>query len=193
MSQQFGGSWTDQKMKMVVDYTKAYLTIMSKFKWAKTIYFDGFAGSGIISGEHGEAVKKGTALQVLEITNPKPFDMYYFVELKERFKNNLDEQIKKDYPGRKNCYVVQNDCNTKLIDLAKYLTENKNYRALAFVDPYGMDSGRQPRPMDEEWVLDILDQCKAADVKFFFKQWGGTNKKKSGRMLLDRTWDDMPY
>jgi protein gp37 len=56
----------------------------------------------------------------------------------------------------------------------------------------GGESGRKPRPMNEDWVLDILDQCKASEVKFFFKQWGGTNKKKAGRTLLDRTWDDMP-
>jgi len=56
----------------------------------------------------------------------------------------------------------------------------------------GGESGRKPRPMKEDWVLDILDQCKEADVKFFFKQWGGTNKKKTGRILLDQTWDEMP-
>lgn len=56
----------------------------------------------------------------------------------------------------------------------------------------GGESGRKPRPMNEDWVLDILDQCKEAKVKFFFKQWGGTNKKKSGRTLLDQTWDEMP-
>lgn len=57
----------------------------------------------------------------------------------------------------------------------------------------GGESGRTPRPMKEDWVLDILDQCKAANTKFFFKQWGGTNKKKTGRVLLDQTWDEMPY
>jgi protein gp37 len=57
----------------------------------------------------------------------------------------------------------------------------------------GGESGRKPRPMKEDWVLDILDQCQQADVKFFFKQWGGTNKKKAGRKLLDQTWDAMPY
>lgn len=57
----------------------------------------------------------------------------------------------------------------------------------------GGESGRKPRPMKEEWVLSILDQCKDADVKFFFKQWGGTNKKKTGRVLLEQTWDEMPY
>lgn len=56
----------------------------------------------------------------------------------------------------------------------------------------GGESGRRPRPMHEDWVLDILDQCKDAGVKFFFKQWGGTNKKKTGRILLDQTWDEMP-
>lgn len=56
----------------------------------------------------------------------------------------------------------------------------------------GGESGRKPRPMDEDWVLDILDQCKKQKVKFFFKQWGGTNKKKSGRVLLKKTWDEMP-
>lgn len=56
----------------------------------------------------------------------------------------------------------------------------------------GGESGRKPRPMKEEWVLDILDQCSSRNVKFFFKQWGGTNKKKSGRLLLEQTWDEMP-
>lgn len=56
----------------------------------------------------------------------------------------------------------------------------------------GGESGRKPRPMDADWVLDILAQCKRANVKFFFKQWGGTNKKKAGRVLLNKTWDEMP-
>jgi protein gp37 len=68
---------------------------------------------------------------------------------------------------------------------------NMNLRNIDWVI-VGGESGRKPRPMDEDWVLDILDQCKASDVKFFFKQWGGPNKKKSGRELLNRTWDDMP-
>jgi protein gp37 len=46
--------------------------------------------------------------------------------------------------------------------------------------------------LQEEWVLEIRDQCELAGVRFFFKQWGGTNKKKNGRTLEGRTWDDMP-
>ena len=56
----------------------------------------------------------------------------------------------------------------------------------------GGESGPKSRPMKEYWVLDILEQCRAADVKFFFKQWGGRNKKEAGRLLLNQTWDEMP-
>ena len=56
----------------------------------------------------------------------------------------------------------------------------------------GGESGPGARPMDEQWVVDIKDQCEIAEVPFFFKQWGGTNKKKAGRLLQGRTWDDLP-
>lgn len=56
----------------------------------------------------------------------------------------------------------------------------------------GGESGRRPRPMSEDWVTDIRDQCGRAGVAFFFKQWGGTNKKAAGRELDGRTWDEMP-
>jgi protein gp37 len=56
----------------------------------------------------------------------------------------------------------------------------------------GGESGRSPRPMKEEWVFEIFDKCEKAGVKFFFKQWGGTNKKKTGRILNGKTYDEMP-
>ena len=56
----------------------------------------------------------------------------------------------------------------------------------------GGESGPRARPMQKEWVLEIRDQCLDAGVDFFFKQWGGTNKKKTGRLLDGRTWDEMP-
>lgn len=56
----------------------------------------------------------------------------------------------------------------------------------------GGESGPGARPMKEEWVLEIRDQCVEQGVPFFFKQWGGTNKKKTGRTLEGRTWDEMP-
>lgn len=56
----------------------------------------------------------------------------------------------------------------------------------------GGESGRTPRPMDPDWVLDIQEQCKSSKVAFFFKQWGGTNKKKNGRLLNGETYSEMP-
>jgi protein gp37 len=56
----------------------------------------------------------------------------------------------------------------------------------------GGESGPGARVMRREWVVDIRNQCQLAGVPFFFKQWGGTNKKKSGRVLDNRTWDEMP-
>jgi protein gp37 len=46
--------------------------------------------------------------------------------------------------------------------------------------------------MQEEWVTDIRDICLASNVPFFFKQWGGVIKKRAGRVLEGRTWDQMP-
>ena len=56
----------------------------------------------------------------------------------------------------------------------------------------GGESGPGARPMDPTWVTDLRDQCLASRVPFFFKQWGGVQKKKAGRMLDRRTWDQMP-
>jgi protein gp37 len=56
----------------------------------------------------------------------------------------------------------------------------------------GGESGPGARPMDPAWVCEIRDQCLDAGVPFFFKQWGGTRKKKAGRELEGRTWDEMP-
>lgn len=56
----------------------------------------------------------------------------------------------------------------------------------------GGESGPGARPMKEEWVRSIKEQCERANVAFFFKQWGGTNKKKAGRELDGQTYDAMP-
>ena len=56
----------------------------------------------------------------------------------------------------------------------------------------GGESGPEARPMKEEWAVAIRDQAIAAGIPFFFKQWGGRNKKRTGRMLDGRTWDEMP-
>lgn len=56
----------------------------------------------------------------------------------------------------------------------------------------GGESGPGARAMEASWVRSIRDQCVAADVAFHFKQWGGINKKKTGRVLDGQTWDEFP-
>ena len=71
--------------------------------------------------------------------------------------------------------------------------------ALGAVDLRGVDwaivggeSGPGARQIERDWIVDIRRQCRAARVPFFFKQWGGTNKKRAGRVLDGRTWDGLP-
>lgn len=56
----------------------------------------------------------------------------------------------------------------------------------------GGESGHKARPMNPDWVLNIQEQCESSKVAFFFKQWGGKNKKKAGRELNGQTYDEMP-
>jgi protein gp37 len=56
----------------------------------------------------------------------------------------------------------------------------------------GGESGPKARPVREEWIVEIRDQCLTAGVPFFFKQWGGVWKKRNGRLLEGRTWDELP-
>ncbi|MEX2300587.1 MAG: phage Gp37/Gp68 family protein [Bryobacterales bacterium] len=56
----------------------------------------------------------------------------------------------------------------------------------------GGESGPGARPMDPSWVKNVRDACLKTNVRFFFKQWGGTRKKSTGRLLEGRTWDEMP-
>jgi len=56
----------------------------------------------------------------------------------------------------------------------------------------GGESGPRARPMDPRWVDEIRDLCAETGAAFFFKQWGGKNKRKAGRLLHGRTWDEMP-
>jgi protein gp37 len=56
----------------------------------------------------------------------------------------------------------------------------------------GGESGPRSRPMDARWVEEIQYMCSQGDVAFFFKQWGGSNKKAAGRRYRGRTWDALP-
>jgi three-Cys-motif partner protein len=146
----FGGKWTKEKIEILVEYAQAYLAIMNfyahQYKW-KLLYFDGFAGSGSIAKELKEneeetlsfdqvqQVLVGAAVRILEITDPRSFDMYYFVEKDTNHFKTLKENTKKKYTQK--IYVSNDDCNKKLEDLAQFLLKNRKYKSLLYLDPYG--------------------------------------------------------
>lgn len=81
----------------------------------------------------------------------------------------------------------------------KFLSLEPLLEALPSLDLRGIDwvivggeSGPGARPIDKSWVIGIRERCKRAGVAFFFKQWGGVQKSKTGRTLEGRTWDEMP-
>jgi protein gp37 len=78
-------------------------------------------------------------------------------------------------------------CEPLLTDLPKLNLSNIDWVIV------GGESGRSPRPIKEEWILNIKEQCNIQGVAFYFKQWGGTNKKKNGRLLHGKTYNEMPY
>lgn len=147
----WGGPWTEQKLKTFAKYVRAYLTIMKRYPYWKTIYFDGFAGSGnrkedsntilfnqLKISEHEEHVYKGSAERVLTMGNDNTFDFYYFIDTNEcsliKLKNKLNniQEI-----SEKKIIYKHGDCNRYLNELAEAL-HTKKYAALILLDPFGM-------------------------------------------------------
>jgi protein gp37 len=87
----------------------------------------------------------------------------------------------------------QTGAHIKFLSLEPLLgpLSNLNLQGIDWVIAGG-ESGPRARPMQEEWVTEIRDQCLATNTPFFFKQWGGKNKKKTGRELQGRTWNQLP-
>jgi len=98
----------------------------------------------------------------------------------------------KDYVDRID-HLRKTDAHVKFLSLEPLLgpLAKLNLRGIDWAI-VGGESGPGARAVDPAWVTDIRDQCLSADVPFFFKQWGGVQKKRTGRTLEGRTWDEMP-
>ncbi len=157
----FGGNWTENKIEILVEYAKAYLNIMNiyaiKYNW-KLLYFDGFAGSGFINkgNELDPKYIIGGATRILEIEDPRPFDLFYFVE-KETDNVELLKTNTKDKFPKKDIHIVNTDCNTKIQSMSKFLssTKGKNYKTLAYIDPCGMQLNWKSLEALEKLSVDV--------------------------------------
>ena len=90
-------------------------------------------------------------------------------------------------------YLRKTAAHIKFLSLEPLLSpiENLNLAGIDWVI-VGGESGPGARPMKKEWVIEIKESCEKQGIPFFFKQWGGINKKKTGRVLEGKTWDESP-
>jgi len=169
----WGGKWTEQKLEAFEKYVNAYLTIMNKhrasYKW-KLIYFDAFAGSGSrdyeseqddcnqtllaeLDMDETEAnLYKGAAERVLNIDQPG-FDYYYFIDRDKKANDALDKKLAHFKPDKAKMFFRSGDANEQIAKFADALRKNKKMKALAFLDPFGMQV---------DWAS--LEQLKGAGV-----------------------------
>jgi len=149
----WGGSWTEKKLDAFSKYVWSYLTIMKKYPYWKTIYFDGFAGSGNrIDKNQPETqifkklninlesnVYKGSVERVLSLQDNLSFDYYYFIDKDKEALESLQKRVEEKFGVQKNVIYRNDDVNNQLLKLSKVMKKDKNkYAALVFLDPFGM-------------------------------------------------------
>lgn len=148
-SDDWGGPWTEKKLEAFAKYVNSYLTILKQHPFWKTIYFDGFAGSGtkelktelykqLKITEEEERIYKGAAERVLTLDNDLAFDYYYFIDKKESSLEKLKAKLNSKFDlSKRKIEYRSGDANHWIHELAAALKTNK-YAALVFLDPFGM-------------------------------------------------------
>jgi three-Cys-motif partner protein len=149
---EWGGPWTERKLETFTKYVRSYLTIMNRNPYWKTIYFDGFAGSGtrkqskselyeqLPINTEDERLYRGSAERVLKIPPPLGFDYYYFVDRNAISLEKLEKRLSAlPESNAKNLVFRPGNANEELLRLAGALKKKKpSYAALIFLDPFGM-------------------------------------------------------
>lgn len=144
----WGGPWTEKKLDAFSKYVWSYLSIMKNFPYWKTIYFDGFAGSGtrekkvktelyqqLFITEEEEKTYKGAAERVLGLKELS-FDFYYFIDKKEESLNKLEAKIADKFKNKTIVYRA-GDANEQIKELANAF-QKQELAALVLLDPFGM-------------------------------------------------------
>ena len=164
---EWGGKWTEKKLDAFSKYVWSYLTIMKKFPYWKTIYFDGFAGSGsrkkeksklfiqLKLTEEDERVYKSSAERVLTIKDDLTFDYYYFIDTKKSSIQKLETKLMSlEISKDKSLAFRTGDANKWLKELSRTL-KTKKFSALIFLDPFGMQIDWQSIESFKETRSDI--------------------------------------
>lgn len=143
--------------------------------------------------------------KVFKVMNETPQHIYQVLTKRaERL-----EEIASEFTWTDNIWMGVSVENDKVIDRIKHLKKTPAGIKFLSLEPLlgplpklnlkginwvivGGESGRKSRPVKEEWVVDIKNQCEKENVEFFFKQWGGMNKKANGRELQGRLYNGIP-
>jgi len=155
--QKFGGAWTEQKLKALEKYIKAYLQIFTRNPKAQHFtrhYVDAFAGSGLRAASESQPLPlwsdsddtspSGEALSFMDGSVRKvlgleeKFHHYWFVETNSRYADELRSMIDREFPQQAGqCHIETTDANQFLLKWARTLGPGD--RAVVFLDPYGME------------------------------------------------------
>lgn len=194
----FGGGWTDRKLKALSEYLTQYRLIMTaneKARFFKTIYLDGFAGTGArqdsgtqiteeqltLAPEMDTEIqeyKRGSAAVALGLASP--FDKYVFVEKIEKRADELRQLIKRDFKHlEQRCEVVPGEANIFLSRWCKE-TDWKTHRAVVFLDPYGMSVDWQ--------TIAAVAATRAIDMWLLFPLGTGINRLLTKDALPPAEW-----
>ncbi len=187
---EFGGEWTEQKLRILDDYLTAYSAIFERNERARffeRIYVDAFAGTGLIEArvrpQHVFQVltKRSARLRRIAGQIEWPENVWMGVSVEDsRVLSRIDDL--RGVPATLRFL----SCEPLIGSLADI-----NLRDIHWVI-VGGESGPGARPMRIQWVREIFRACRNEKVPFFFKQWGGVRKDLTGRLLRGRTYDEMP-
>jgi protein gp37 len=183
--------------RIILDH--AAIDLPKKWKIGKTIFVNS------MSDLFHEGIPFEFVKEVFDTMVATPQHTYQILTKRAEYIENLSDEL----PWPHNIWLgvsVENaDYKWRIGHLrrtkaaVKFLSLEPLLGALGNLDLQGIDwaiaggeSGPNARPMQIDWVRSIRDQCKAANVAFHFKQWGGVNKKRTGRVLDGRTWDELP-
>lgn len=194
-SHEFGGVWTQEKLSKLAQYLQQFTTVFKNSSWAKTVYIDAYAGSGVcdITTDRGKFSIAGSAKLALD-TVPEFAEVIFIEQDKNRFKQLT--KLKEEFPEA-NIDIYKGDCNELLPSILKNKL-TKNHRGVIFVDPYGMNIS---------WsVLEQIAKTKKLDVWYLFPlsgfyrqaaiKRGSVSKDKEAsieNLLGDSNWEAELY
>jgi protein gp37 len=153
-----------------------------------------------------EDIPESFIIRVFEVMQKANWHLFQLLTKRSKRLRSMAQRL----PWPENVWMgvtVENQAYIKRIDdlrktpaQLKFLSMEPLLGSISNIDFTGLDwvivggeSGPGSRPLKEGWVVQIKDQCDAVGIPFFFKQWGGVNKKKAGRELYGQTWDAFPH